>query len=112
MIVPPASQSELHILCVSAIVRDLINLHSSPSSSSDSAPSINQLRAKYAKKYNLSGVPRLTDVLAAVPEEWKDRLRGWLMAKPVRTASGVAVVAVMCKPHRCPHVAMTGNICV
>jgi elongator complex protein 3 len=24
----------------------------------------------------------------------------------------VAVVAVMCKPHRCPHVAMTGNICV
>jgi elongator complex protein 3 len=39
-------------------------------------------------------------------------LRGWLRAKPVRTASGVAVVAVMCKPHRCPHVAMTGNICV
>jgi len=67
---------------------------------------------KYAKKYNLEGVPRLTDVLAAVPEEWKERLRGWLRAKPVRTASGVAVVAVMCKPHRCPHVAMTGNICV
>jgi elongator complex protein 3 len=67
---------------------------------------------KYAKQYKLEGVPRLTDVLAAVPEEWKDRLRGWLKAKPVRTASGVAVVAVMCKPHRCPHVAMTGNICV
>ena len=24
----------------------------------------------------------------------------------------IAVVAVMCKPHRCPHIAMTGNICV
>ena len=35
-----------------------------------------------------------------------------LQAKPVRTASGIAVVAVMCKPHRCPHINMTGNICV
>lgn len=24
----------------------------------------------------------------------------------------IAVVAVMCKPHRCPHINMTGNICV
>lgn len=35
-----------------------------------------------------------------------------MKAKPVRTASGIAVVAVMCKPHRCPHIAYTGNICV
>lgn len=30
----------------------------------------------------------------------------------MRTASGIAVVAVMSKPHRCPHIATTGNICV
>ena len=107
---PPQSQSELHLLCVSAIVRDLISTHNSTSHTV--IPNVNSLRLKYAKKYNLSAIPRLTDVLSAVPEEWKDRLRGWLRAKPVRTASGVAVVAVMCKPHRCPHVAMTGNICV
>lgn len=112
MIAPPTSQSELHLLCVSAIVRDLITQHSDPSSSSSAPPNLTTMRLKYSKKYNLSAIPRLTDVLAAVPEEWKDRLRGWLRAKPVRTASGVAVVAVMCKPHRCPHVAMTGNICV
>jgi elongator complex protein 3 len=35
-----------------------------------------------------------------------------LKAKPVRTASGIAVVAVMSKPHRCPHIAMTGGVCV
>lgn len=35
-----------------------------------------------------------------------------LRAKPVRTASGIAVVAVMSKPHRCPHIATTGNICI
>ena len=39
-------------------------------------------------------------------------LRPRLRAKPVRTASGIAVVAVMSKPHRCPHIATTGNICV
>lgn len=105
------AQSELHLLCVSAIVRDLINTYNASSSTSE-PPNVNSLRMKYAKKYNLSAIPRLTDVFAAVPEEWKDRLRPWLKAKPVRTASGVAVVAVMCKPHRCPHVAMTGNICV
>lgn len=112
MIAPTTSQSELHLLCVSAVVRDLISTYNSSSSSATQPPNVNSLRAKYAKKYGLKAVPRLTDVLAAVPEEWKDRLRGWLRAKPVRTASGVAVVAVMCKPHRCPHVAMTGNICV
>lgn len=111
MVVAGASQPELHLLCVSAIVRDLIAQYDASASTSTS-PNINSIRSKYAKKYNLKAIPRLTDVLAAVPEEWKDRLRGWLRAKPVRTASGVAVVAVMCKPHRCPHVAMTGNICV
>lgn len=35
-----------------------------------------------------------------------------LRTKPVRTASGIAVVAVMSKPHRCPHIATTGNICI
>ena len=35
-----------------------------------------------------------------------------MTAKPIRTASGIAVVAVMAKPHRCPHIATTGNICV
>ena len=30
----------------------------------------------------------------------------------VLNPSQIAVVAVMCKPHRCPHIAMTGNICV
>lgn len=34
-----------------------------------------------------------------------------LRAKPVRTASGIAVVAVMSKPHRCPHIATTGARC-
>ncbi|TPX44628.1 hypothetical protein SeMB42_g02201 [Synchytrium endobioticum] len=73
---------------------------------------ITGLRAKVSKQYKLQTQPKLTDVLAAIPEEYKSLLVPRLKAKPVRTASGIAVVAVMCKPHRCPHIAMTGNICV
>ncbi|CAG8491875.1 4525_t:CDS:10 [Diversispora eburnea] len=52
------------------------------------------------------------DIIAAIPEQYKSMLLGKLRAKPIRTASGIAVVAVMCKPHRCPHIAVTGNVCV
>jgi hypothetical protein len=46
------------------------------------------------------------------PQEHRTALLPRLRAKPVRTASGIAVVAVMSKPHRCPHIATTGNICI
>ena len=51
-------------------------------------------------------------MISAVPESHKKRLLPLIKVKPVRTASGIAVVAVMAKPHRCPHIATTGNICV
>lgn len=60
----------------------------------------------------LSRSPKLVDVIAAIPSQWKKKLQPLVTAKPIRSASGISVVAVMCKPHRCPHIAMTGNICV
>ncbi|KAJ2759817.1 Elongator subunit, partial [Coemansia nantahalensis] len=73
---------------------------------------LNALKAKYSRLNQLSSQPRLVEIIAAIPEQHKRALLPRLKAKPVRTASGIAVVAVMCKPHRCPHIAMTGNICV
>lgn len=73
---------------------------------------LNGLIVRMSKKHKLSGQPRLTDIIAAIPDQYKKHLLPKLRAKPVRTASGIAVVAVMCKPHRCPHIAYTGNICV
>jgi elongator complex protein 3 len=73
---------------------------------------LNALKARIGKKYHMPNQPRLVDIIAAIPEEYKADLLPRIRAKPVRTASGIAVVAVMCKPHRCPHIAMTGNICV
>ncbi|QOU19009.1 Elongator subunit [Brettanomyces bruxellensis] len=73
---------------------------------------LNGVIIRNAKKYRLKQQPRLTDVISSIPDQYKKYLLPKLKAKPIRTASGVAVVAVMCKPHRCPHIAYTGNICV
>ena len=73
---------------------------------------LNSLRGQIAKKHRLSSQPPLTAIIAAVPENYKRYILPKLIAKPIRTSSGIAVVAVMCKPHRCPHIAYTGNICV
>ena len=73
---------------------------------------LNGIRSRVSSKYKLTTQPKLVDIIAAIPPQHRDVLLPYLRAKPVRTASGVAVVAVMCKPHRCPHIALTGNICV
>ncbi|KAA6429872.1 MAG: elongator complex 3-like [Trebouxia sp. A1-2] len=73
---------------------------------------LNNVKREASLRYCLAKAPKLVDVIAAVPEEHRATLLPQLRAKPVRTASGIAVVAVMSKPHRCPHIATTGNICV
>lgn len=93
--------------CVAELVRELMHAydHRVPTN-------LTKLTADLARKRRLKAVPRLMDIIAAVPEDYRDKLLPFIKSKPVRTASGIAVVAVMCKPHRCPHIAMTGNVCV
>jgi elongator complex protein 3 len=73
---------------------------------------VDKARKVACKKYGYGGLPRLTDIIAAIPENQKDILLPVLKAKPIRSASGIAVVALMSKPHRCPHITLTGNVCV
>ncbi|KAG2434395.1 hypothetical protein HYH02_012407 [Chlamydomonas schloesseri] len=73
---------------------------------------LNQLKCEVSRRYKLARSPKLVEIIAALPEEHRTALLPMLRAKPVRTASGIAVVAVMSKPHRCPHIATTGNICI
>ena len=70
---------------------------------------LSKIKSEISKKHKLSYIPKLVDIIAAVPEAYKSKLLPYITAKPVRTASGVAVVAVMSKPHRCPHIALTGG---
>lgn len=43
------------------------------------------------------------DILEYAKPEEKELVSGILKKKPTRTMSGVAIVAVMCHPHKCPH---------
>nr|XP_002131669.1 elongator complex protein 3 [Ciona intestinalis] len=104
---PTASQAELLAISTAEIVRVLIDAHDSGQDIN-----LNKLKGRISSKHGLKSQPRLTDIIAAVPHQYKKSLLPKLRAKPVRTASGIAIVAVMCKPHRCPHINMTGNICV
>jgi elongator complex protein 3 len=62
------------------------------------------IRAKrrFSKKHKLKKIPSNTEVLEAVPQGERDIFREILKRKPVRTLSGIAVVAVMARPHECP----------
>ncbi|MCG7844922.1 MAG: tRNA uridine(34) 5-carboxymethylaminomethyl modification radical SAM/GNAT enzyme Elp3, partial [Methanomassiliicoccales archaeon] len=60
-------------------------------------------KVKLSGEFGLPGVPRNSETLALVPPEHLPRLREILRRKPVRTLSGVAVVAVMTSPAPCPH---------
>ncbi|KAM0671282.1 histone acetyltransferase [Ordospora colligata] len=88
------------------ISREIIRLHKE-----EKEINAAKIRTQVCKKHKLGCIPRLVDIISFIPPEYSD-LISKLKVKPVRTASGVAVVAVMCKPHRCPHIALTGNICV
>lgn len=109
---PP--ENERYMRACSDIASALIQDHEAQQN--DNAPkkdlNLNSLRSQMAKKHRLSNQPPLTAIIAAVPEHYKKYILPKLIAKPIRTSSGIAVVAVMCKPHRCPHIAYTGNICV
>ncbi|KAG8231933.1 hypothetical protein J437_LFUL011402, partial [Ladona fulva] len=101
------SRPERMIITIAEIIQELLKAHEEGKD-----VNLNKLKTRIAAKYELETSPRLVDIIAAVPAESKKILLPKLRAKPVRTASGIAVVAVMCKPHRCPHINMTGNICV
>ncbi|KAK7208370.1 hypothetical protein BZA70DRAFT_245059 [Myxozyma melibiosi] len=102
------SEQERFVSCISDIALALVE--SLQTSNKD--VNLNGLVGRLSKKYKLKHQPRLTDIISGIPDQYKKYLLPKLKAKPVRTASGIAVVAVMCKPHRCPHIAYTGNICV
>jgi elongator complex protein 3 len=53
-----------------------------------------------ASEYHLDMIPRNEHIIYYLQD---NRYRRLLMVKPAKTASGVAVIAVMPKPYGCPH---------
>jgi elongator complex protein 3 len=54
------------------------------------------------EKLGLSSLPSNADILATAASHERERLK-MLVRKPTRTLSGVAVIAAMTSPARCPH---------
>ncbi len=71
------------------------------------------MKKSAASSLGLSSLPSNADILgSALPEE-RERLK-MLVRKPTRTLSGVAVIAAMTSPVRCPHgicIPCPGGIC-
>ena len=61
------------------------------------------IKMKMCHKHRLTTVPSNSVILAEATPEEREVVEPYLVKKPVRTISGVAVVAVMTSPHPCPH---------
>ena len=60
-------------------------------------------KVRLCRRFSLDEVPRNSDILAYAGDDEREAVLPFLVKKPMRTASGVAVVAVMTSPHPCPH---------
>jgi elongator complex protein 3 len=58
---------------------------------------------KICTKYSLDKIPRNHEILSVANEADFLKLRRILLKKPIKTASGVSVIALMPKPFACPH---------
>ena len=74
-------------------------------------PNIDSEKLSVSKRHGLPRGLSTAEIIDAIPSNYRDRILPLIRKKPVRTASGVAVIAFMCKPHRCPHVEQTGYPC-
>ncbi len=63
---------------------------------------VHHFKKYLSKKYHVSKIPTNAEILLHI-EEHDSRVEKILRKKPIRTLSGVAVVAVMSSPHPCPH---------
>lgn len=63
---------------------------------------ISKLKREVAKKYKLNRIPSNADIIENA-EEHKDFIRKILLQKPVRSISGIIIVALMTYPYECPH---------
>lgn len=64
---------------------------------------LNEAKKAVSKEFRLSTLPKNPDIIMAGNDEEQKKVRDTLRRKPVRTISGVAVIAAMTSPCACPH---------
>ena len=64
---------------------------------------LEKAKFKVCRDLKLDRFPRNSEILQMASADEIEQVIPILKKKPTRTISGVAVVAVMCPPHKCPH---------
>jgi len=64
---------------------------------------LQRAKVRLCSKYGMKALPTNADILARADESVYEDVLPLLQLKPSRTASGVAIVAVMTSPFPCPH---------
>jgi elongator complex protein 3 len=64
---------------------------------------LNRLKYKICKKHKLKHIPTDIEILLHADAKDMPKVKKYLLTKPTRTISGVAVCAIMTKPMKCPH---------
>ena len=64
---------------------------------------LNKEKKTVSRRYNLSILPKNADILMSGNDNEQKKVKEMLRRKPVRTISGVAVIAAMTSPAPCPH---------
>jgi elongator complex protein 3 len=78
------------------IIGNLMQLHN------PSKNDVNRVKIRIAQKHKLTHMPKNSDIIRFLKPNEREMILKVLRGKPVRTASGVTVVAVMTKPWPCP----------
>ncbi|MFX1252017.1 MAG: tRNA uridine(34) 5-carboxymethylaminomethyl modification radical SAM/GNAT enzyme Elp3 [Promethearchaeota archaeon] len=90
-------------MCNSDVTREIIKtLIEHPSLDSLTKKQLERIKRKISGRYGMSHIMPNSALLAAATPEEKQKLESILRIKPIRTLSGVTVVAVMTKPGPCP----------
>lgn len=61
-----------------------------------------KLKKKLAMKYGLKRLPKNSDILKYIDIKYNE-IRKLLLTKPVRSISGIVIIAIMTYPYECPH---------
>uniref|UniRef100_H2S4G6 Elongator complex protein 3 n=1 Tax=Takifugu rubripes TaxID=31033 RepID=H2S4G6_TAKRU len=78
------SRAELMMMTIADVIKQLVEAHEDGKDIN-----LNRVKTKTSAKYGLQAQPRLVDIIAAVPPQYRRALVPKLKAKPIRTASGV-----------------------
>ena len=85
---PCAEQSRAaYLSAVAEIVAELVSAYKEKKTLN-----LSRLKAETSSRYGLSTIPTLVDIMAGIPEQHRAELVPYLRVKPIRTASGIAVV--------------------